>query len=95
MPDYKEVPAGKDPQVWDIARKRAGFKSTVIIYVIVNAFLWTLWFMGKDGEQNGIPWPAWCTVGWGIGLAFQFAGAYITTRSNHVEIEYQRLKNKS
>jgi hypothetical protein len=94
MSDYKEVPAGKDPQLWTIARKRAGFRTTAIVYFIVNAFLWALWLMGNDAQQSDIPWPTWCTVGWGIGLAFQFADAYMP-KSDRVEIEYQRLKNKS
>jgi hypothetical protein len=40
------------------------------------------------------PWPIWTTLGWGIGLAFHFAGAYIFPRANSVESEYQKLKDQ-
>ena len=39
------------------------------------------------------PWPIWTILGWGIGIAFHFAGAYIFQKSNTVEREYQKLKN--
>ena len=104
MSRYNSAPEGKDPALWEIAQKRAGFKRHALVYLIVNAFLWVSWFMrghtlhmdqweGKDFHFN-FPWPLWTTLGWGIGLAFHFAGAYIYPKSNSVEKEYDKLKNQ-
>ncbi len=99
MSDYKPTPEEeKDPVLWEIARKRAGFKSHAITYVIINLFLWCVWYLtvGRYGGATGhYPWPMWTTLGWGIGLAFHFAGAYIFPKSNSIENEYEKLKNKN
>lgn len=104
MSHYNQAPEGKDPALWEIAQKRAGFKRHALVYFIVNAFLWTTWFMRGHVFHSGIwdgdhyhfnfPWPLWTTIGWGIGLAFHFAGAYIYPKANSVEREYEKLKNK-
>jgi 2TM domain len=102
MSHYRPVPEGKDPILWEIAQKRASFKTHAVTYIIVNAFLWGIWFLSNnhhhlDFDNYGwhhFPWPLWSTLGWGIGLAFHFAGAYIFPRANSVENEYEKLKNK-
>ena len=96
MSHQQPAPVGKDPELWELAQKRAGFKSHFIAYVIVNAFLWAMWYFSGQRIYHGsaIPWPLWTTLGWGIGLAFHFAGAYIFPKGNSVEREYQKLKNK-
>ena len=96
MSRYQQPPAGKDPALWEIAQKRAGFKSHLLSYVVVNAFLWAVWyFTGEEyGDNDYFPWPVWPMVGWGIGLAFHYAGAYIFPKVNSIEREYQKLKNK-
>ena len=101
MSNYQPAPEGKDPVLWEIAQKRAGFKRHALTYIIVNAFLWAIWFLSVNRHHvdfdnygwNHFPWPLWSTIGWGIGLAFHFAGAYIFPQSNSVEREYQKLKN--
>ena len=100
---HQPVPEGKDPELWEIAQKRAGFKKHLVTYLIINAFLWGIWFV--TGNQHRIfdvdnwdmhryPWPIWTTLGWGIGLAFHFASAYVFHKTNSVEKEYQKLKNQ-
>ena len=98
MSDYRPAPEGKDPALWEIAQKRASFKTHLLTYLIINAFLWTLWYI-TSGRHTGVkwgayPWPIWTTLGWGIGLAFHFAGAYIFPKANAVESEYEKLENK-
>jgi len=103
MSHYRPAPEGKDPELWEIAQRRASFKSHAISYVIVNAFLWALWYFSAirhDVEMDHynwshFPWPVWPTLGWGIGLAFHFAGAYIFPRANSVEREYEKLSKKN
>lgn len=103
MSDYQPAPEGKDPVLWEIAQKRAGFKSHLVTYIIINAFLWAVWFMSSSHHEDfsfsniswgNFPWPLWSTLGWGVGLAFHFAGAYIFPRANSVESEYEKLKNQ-
>jgi hypothetical protein len=96
MKQYLPAPADKDPKLWEIAQKRASFKTNLITYLIVNVFLWILWYVntgtGKQYQGN-IPWPVWPTLGWGLGLVFHYFGAYVYPQSNSVEKEYEKLKN--
>ena len=60
--------------IGSLRRKRA-FQAQVVSYVVINVFLWGLWLFTKgDGDQGF--WPAWVTLGWGIGLAFSAWHAY-------------------
>ena len=95
---YEQTPQDKDPRLWDIARRRASFKRHLTTYLIMNAFFWLLWYtMGqRTYGPNGIPWPVWPALGWGIGLAFHYVGAYVNDGSNAIEKEYNKLqKNKN
>lgn len=98
---HQPAPEGKDPVLWEIAQKRASFKSHFISYVIVNGFLWAIWFFSGNNNMmdfnpmtGNLPWPIWPTLGWGIGLAFHFAGAYVFPRVNSVETEYEKLSRR-
>ena len=82
----------RDQQLWKIAKKRAGFKRHLASYIIVNAFLWGVWaFSGHDESY----WPVWCSMGWGIGLAFSYYDAYHDNRDEDIMKEYQKLKNEN
>jgi len=85
----------KDDMLWQIAKKRAGFKSQLISYVLVNSFLVALWFF-VTGYDNGFRhfWPIWPILGWGIGLAFSYFGAYHNSSWMSAEKEYEKLKNQ-
>lgn len=98
--NYQPAPEGKDPQLWQLAHKRASFKSHLATYLVINAFFWILWFFTRGhhevGEDyNNIPWPVWPMAGWGIGLVFHYIGAYVTTGQTTVEKEYEKLKNQN
>ncbi len=97
MSYHQPTPAGKDPILWEIANKRASFKKHLASYLMVNTFLWTLWYFTYNSHgvnfQNNIPWPIWTTLGWGFVLAGHFSKAYFTT-TNTTEREYQKLVNK-
>ncbi len=97
MSNFQRMPDGtdKDKQLWEIAQKRASFKSHLIAYLVVNTFLWITWAMnGSHTNHNGIPWPLWASFGWGIGLAFHYMGAYVYPKANSVEREYEKLKKE-
>jgi uncharacterized membrane protein len=60
-------------------RRKRGFFSHLIVYCVVNAFLWCMWALSASGIGAGYgwgmhgtayPWPVFMTVFWGIGLIF-------------------------
>ena len=74
--------SGKDPELWEIAKRRASFKSHLGVYIVVNIFLWAIWFLTADNDagRGRYPWPVWSTLGWGIGLLFH---EYCLRLENH------------
>ena len=81
----------RDPQLWRMAKARAKFKSHLLIYFLVNALLWTIWAL-TDRQANPIPWPAWATVFWGLGILIKGLGVYGGFgRSQQSEREYEKL----
>lgn len=96
MEKYSSTPPDKDPQLWAIAKRRARFKTELITYLVINAFLWVIWLLTTKGKyEGGIPWPVWVTLGWGIGMLFQYFGAYKYPKETAAEREYEKLKQKN
>jgi hypothetical protein len=92
MRDYYQTPEGRDPQLWHLARRRASFRVHLGVYLIMSVVFWLLWSFTNDPQYNdGLPWPVWPMLGWGIGVAFHYIGAFVSHRSNAVEREYQKL----
>ena len=90
--DFQNKDNSRDPQVWEIAQRRVSFKYHLVSYIIVNAFLWIVWAMsGSTNDHNGLPWAIWPTLGWGLGLFFEFLGACVFPKQNAVEKEYEKL----
>jgi hypothetical protein len=100
-------PEQRDEKLWKMARKRAAFKRHLFSYILVNAFLWVIWFfsghywnefddMGPGMHHYGyhFPWPLIVMFFWGIGLAFDFFHSYYSYKDNMIEKEYQKLLNK-
>lgn len=87
----------KERMLWKQAKKRVGFKGHLASYLLVNGFLWAMWYFGgSDKDDSGIPWPIFCSLGWGFGLLWHFMGAYIfNDKVSMVEKEFQKLKEKS
>lgn len=84
----------QDKLLWEVARKRASFKGHLASYIIVNAFLWVLWYLGGERGNGPVPWPAWSMLGWGIGLFFHFVNAYVYPKEDAVQREYEKLKRQ-
>ncbi len=98
MSNYAPTPEGKDPEIWELAKNRVEFKSHFFTYVVINAFLWALWYFTAGrymGYASVIPWPLWVTLGWGLGLLMHFSKAYLFHKSNSIEHEYEKLKGQS
>lgn len=88
----------KDRELWKLAKKRVGFRRHLATYMVINGFLWALWYFTDhkhdDRESGGVPWPIFPMLGWGIGLMFSYLNAYVFTKHDSVEKEYERLKGK-
>ena len=84
-----------DPELWELAKRRASFRTHAITYLVINAFLWILWWVTTDGGDRGgrVPWAIYPTLGWGVGLLFHYLGAFVFERYNRVEDEYNKLLN--
>lgn len=92
---HHSPPQDKDPQLWQIAQKRASFKYHFISYLAIHTFFWIVWYLNGQGRTyQGWPWPVWSMLGWGIGLLFHWLGAYVFPKENSVEKEYEKLKKK-
>ena len=52
-------------QAIERVKAKRGFRTHVVIYVVVNAFLVLIW----AASGAGYFWPLWPILGWGIGLA--------------------------
>jgi hypothetical protein len=92
MTDEKE----RDEQLWRLARKRANFRRSFFVYVVINAFLWGIWWftIGRNSGFRGYPWPIWVMLGWGIGIAFQYFDAYQGSKQDLQQQEYEKLKKE-
>jgi hypothetical protein len=92
-----QTPEGRDRQLWLAAKKRVSFRSHLMVYLLVNAFLWGVWFFSGNtsGHDGRYPWPIWTTLGWGLGLTFHYLGAFVFHTTDAVEKEYQKLKQKN
>ena len=88
----------RDQRLWLMAKQRAAFKRNLFGYIVVNLFLWAIWWFTQGEEyledRQGIPWPLWVMLGWGLGLAFHYFRAYQGTKHDLTEQEYQKLKQQ-
>ncbi|MEI8136580.1 MAG: 2TM domain-containing protein [Bacteroidota bacterium] len=86
----------KDQILWKQAKKRVGFKNHLISYLLVNTMLWAMWFFsGREIEENGFPWPLFCSLGWFFGILWHFMGAFVlNNKLSQIEKEFQKLKSK-
>ena len=77
----------KQPSARDLAVKRLrdkrDFTTHAVAYVVVNAFLIMVWWMGGAGYF----WPAWVLAGWGIGLVLNAWEVYGRKPITEADIE--------
>ncbi len=86
----------RDDKLWKLAKKRAEFKKHLITYLIINVFLWGMWLFSslRHGDFS-FPWPAFVSLGWGIGLGFNYIGAYTGFKDSMTQKEYEKLISKN
>jgi hypothetical protein len=76
-------------------KAREDFRIHLLVYVLVNAFLWLIWFASDGSVAGGLPWPAFASIGWGIGLVAHWWTVYgvdETRREQEIEKEMRRLR---
>ncbi|MFN8374671.1 MAG: protein kinase [Anaerolineae bacterium] len=66
-------------------RKRVGFFAHAAVFACINAMLWMIF--GNSGAD--FPWPAFVTMGWGIGLVSNGIGVFSQSNKRVEEREEQ------
>lgn len=81
-----------DDHLWNLARSRAQFKVQLVRFVLVSALLWAIWYFTGARVHGGLPWPAWVTLFWGLGLVIKGLSCYgFWGTTSWTEREYQQL----
>lgn len=85
-----------DERLWRIARKRAEFRKSLYSYVVVNLFMWLIWWFtsGRITGLTGTPWPVWVMLGMGFSIALKYFDAYKGSKSDLTDEEYDRIKRE-
>jgi hypothetical protein len=79
-----------DTQLRELAKKRVDFRRHLIVYFVVNASLWIIWYF----TGAGYIWPVWPMVGWGVGVVFHYMFDYRSSTLLSEDNEFNRLKEK-
>ena len=88
------APATRDQYLWQVAKARTKFQGHLVVYLLINAGLWLLWALlpGARDQHEVLPWPAFTSLFWGLGLAMQGLAAYGSlNRGRRTQREYERL----
>jgi hypothetical protein len=56
--------------------KKREFNAHLVSYILINLVVWAIW--GVIFAVSGVrfPWPAFVTLGWGVGVAFHAWDVY-------------------
>jgi hypothetical protein len=73
-------------------KKVRDFRTHVVVYVLVNAFLVVIWAT----TSSGFFWPIFPLGGWGIGLAMNAWDVYVSEdfAEDRIQREMQRLRRR-
>lgn len=87
VPDLRE-------RAIDAIRRKRKFRRDVVIYLLVNAFLWVVWAV--DGARTDDLWPAWVSGIWGALLLFDAYRAFGEgpISDQQIESEMDRLRRR-
>lgn len=69
-------------------KEKQAFKASLIVYLVVNAFLIGIWAVSGAGYF----WPIWVLLGWGLGLGMHAWTVY--GRKGITEADVQREMGK-
>src|SRR3954453_7877867 len=92
--DAPGVLVGSDPEaVRELAvlrlKKGGGFKSHLIVYTVVNAFVRVIWLVIglTSGGGNWSPWPIFMTLAWGLGLVLNGWDVYFRRPITEADVD--------
>jgi len=94
-----ELVAGTPDELHDQAvrslKKRADLKAHAVVYALVNAVVWGVWFVIALGSESWWPWPVFLTLFWGIGLLMNAWDVYMRRpiSEQDVQREMERLSH--
>jgi hypothetical protein len=83
---------GLRTQALTTLKKKADFRSHLVVYALVNAMIVAIWVAtGSD-----FFWPIFPIAGWGIGLVMHAWDVYMTRPPTEVEVtrEMDRLRDR-
>lgn len=90
----------EEEKLYKTARKRVGFKKHLVIYLLVNLFVWVVWFFvfrvtgeGETQPDRFLQAILFLTIAWGIALVAHYLIVYKWNKSL-IEKEVQRLKKE-
>jgi 2TM domain len=80
-------------QAFKRLKKRQEFWRHLLVFLLVNAFLVTIWAVTNAG---GFFWPIFPMVGWGIGLAMHGWDAYFAEdiTDEDIDREMARMRHR-
>jgi 2TM domain-containing protein len=65
-------------------KKRRDFYGHLLVFVLVNAAVITIWAMTNDG---GFFWPIFLILGWGVGLVMNAWDVFYTSYEDEGQIQ--------
>jgi hypothetical protein len=73
-------------------RKKQDLGGHLLVYVLVNALVWTVWAL----TSSGFPWPALMSAFWGIGLVMNVWEVYGRRPIGEADVqrEVERLRRR-
>ncbi len=78
-----------------IAKARAGFKHHLLVFLVIDAFLWALNYFTQAGDAVISWWAVWPTLGWGVAVLLHAVRTYAgLDDGTQEEREYERLRRK-
>ena len=80
MQDMQQTIPQTDPDLRAEAAKRLNkkreFNAHLVSYILINLVVWAIWGVIFAASGAWFPWPAFVTLGWGIGVAFHAWDVY-------------------
>jgi fatty acid desaturase len=94
--DSEPVVESGDPREQALRRlkQRRDFRTHAFTYLVVNTMVWGIWIIIGLSADAWFPWPAFVTLGWGIGLIMNAWDVYMRRPISEEDIrrEMDRLQ---
>jgi 2TM domain len=66
-------------------KKKQDLRAHLLVYVLVNALLWTIWAL----TGTGFVWPAIVSAGWGVGLVMNVWDVYGRRPIGEADVQHE------